>query len=385
MTESDKIDLIDVYFERCNTDFRSEFEKQEVRITIRLVTYTGECKNTDEKIVNNTARKTQGVREILRIVAFIIAGIGLIGALLSISVFCRPSYIAAHHISYYCLARSCSDCLMLVFCIITIYNPHLEFSFKRDSDEKYESVDLVDYMLVLQCVFVFVGFMISEIATALLTLAMSIERLVSIRFPLKSKVYLTSRLTRRVTFGVICISVLIPLAFFLATYLTNSIDYASECPKFSQDPSTVEFLYFSIIWAAVVILSPWGMILVVTVLTVLELRKAAKKRGTMTSPTNNAAAQNDPHKRTKMMSLVIAFTFLAALVPEIIMNVFGILQASDVSQLYLAVHLNNVQIVLLAGKSSLGFFLYFATNDGFRQVILGYCKLCCRCKRPGAT
>ena len=105
----------------------------------------------------------------------------------------------------------------------------------------------------------------------------------------------------------------------------------------------------------------------------------------MTSPTNNAAAQNDPHKRTKIMSLVISFTFLAALIPEIIMNVLGILQASDLSQLYLAVHLDNVKIVLLAGKSSLGFFLYFATNDGFRQVILGYCKVCFRCNRPGAT
>ena len=141
ITESDKDDLLNVYFDQCRPHYKEKFEQQEVSIKIHLVTYPGECKNTFDKIVNNVAMKTRDVGEKLRIVGYTITGIGLIGNLLCISVFCRPSYIATHRVSYYCLARSCSDNLMLIFCIISLYYYALEFSFKAGSDDAFESVN----------------------------------------------------------------------------------------------------------------------------------------------------------------------------------------------------------------------------------------------------
>ncbi len=380
ITESDKDDLLKVYFDQCSPHYKAKFEQQEVFIKIHLVTYPGECKNTFDRIVNKVAMKTRGVREKLRIVGYIIAGIGLIGNLLCISVFCRPSYIATHRVSYYCLARSCSDNLMLIFCIISLYYYALEFSFKAGFDEVLESINEdKDYLVILQCAFVFAGFMTSEISSALLTLAISVERLISVVFPLKSKTYLTRQLARRVTFGVICISVLVPLVCFLAINVPVPVDFGSECLKFNKDPTSAEFLYFTIIWTVVVVLLPWITILVVTAITLWKLREASKRRQQMTSATS--AAQNDPHRTTKLMSLVIAFSFIITLIPEIIINAFAILQASNLSQFYAAVHLNSVIIVLLAAKSSLSFFLCIATNERFRQIVLGYFKICFRCDR----
>ncbi len=383
-TESDQSDLIYAYFDHCSSVYKMKFEQQEVSIKLRLVTYPGECKQTDiDKFINNIVSNTKNAREILKIIGYVVSSIGLLGNLLSLSVFCRPSFIAAYHISFYCIARSCYDILMLVFCILCNYNARLEFSSATSSDEdNYNSVPNIQYVIILQCAFVFAGFMTSEIGTALSTLAISIERLISISIPLKAKVYLTHRVARRVTFGVVCISISIPLGFFLYTYLQNDITFGKDCLKFSRDPSSTEFLYFTIIWMVIVILIPWFLILGVTVVTVKKLRAAAKKRQTMTSQNSS---QNDPHKRTKTMSLVIAFSFIVALVPEIIGNAFAILQAINLSNFYELVHLNDVITLMLAVKSSLGFFLCVTSNDEFRQVIIGYCKLCLRCKRICTT
>ncbi len=391
LTQSDKSDLIDVYFEQCSTIYQSKFEQQEVSIILKLVTYPGECKSTDKnKLFDSIQRRVRESRKSLRIIGYIVSGIGLVGNLLCISVFCRPSYIATYRISYYCLARSCADCLMLIFCIISIYSHNFEFAHKTvednahktGGDKTYQSIDPIeDYLWILQCVFVFAGFMVSEIGSALCTLAISIERLISVVFPFVAKAYLTHRTARRATFGVICASVLIPLVFFLATYVPKGIEFGAECLNFVSDPTTTEFLYFTLIWTAIVILLPWFTILVVTAITLLKLRKASKRREEMTSPNSQNAAQNDPNRRTKVMSLVLAFGFLVALIPEIINNAFAILQASNISQMYLAVQFHNVFIILLAGKSSMALFLCFGTNAQFRQIILGYFKVCIRCVR----
>ena len=384
LTESDKSDLIDVYFEQCSTLYQSKFRKREVSIIIELVTYPGECESTDKnKIFDSIEKKVQKSRKTIRIIVYIVAGIGLVGNLLCISVFCRPSYIATYRISYYCIARSFSDCLMLIFCIISIYAHDFEFGHKKDGDETYQSTDPIeDYLWILQCVFVFAGFMVSEICSALCTLAISIERLISVAFPLKAKVYLTHRIARRATFGVVCASVLIPLVFFLATYLPKGIDFGEECFNFISDQRSEEFLYFTSIWTGIVILLPWLSILIVTAITLSKLGQASRRRQEMTSANNQNAAQNDPNRRTKVMSLVLALGFLVALIPEIINNFVAILQASNLlGNMYLAVQFYNVFIILLAVKGSMAFFLCFATNAEFRQKILRYFKVCVRCNR----
>ena len=73
------------------------------------------------------------------------------------------------------------------------------------------------------------------------------------------------------------------------------------------------------------------------------------------------------------MTMAITITFLVALLPEIILNVLGIVSSQiDISNMSNTVELSGIIYILLALKSSLGFFIYFATDAEFRKVILGY-------------
>ncbi len=119
LTEVDKTNLIHVYFELCSTLYQSKFEEQKVRVETQLVTFPGECQSTDTfKSTENEITKYKHFRCYFKIAVYILASIGLLGNLVSLSVCCRPSFIADQHISYYVIARCLYDTDMLIYCIL---------------------------------------------------------------------------------------------------------------------------------------------------------------------------------------------------------------------------------------------------------------------------
>ncbi len=214
LTESDTSALVHAYFDLCNSFYKSRFEKNEVSIKINLVTFLGECKNTDKlKTFHNTMTETHELSEIIKVVTYIVSSIGLIGNVLSLSVFCRPSFLAEFHIGYQCIARCCYDILMLVYCILSTYNSEIDFRDTIFGNEFSETKTIT----TIHCVSLFFCFMSSEIGTAFLTLAISFERLIAIIIPLKAKIYLNRRTAKKVTIGLVCLSILAPAGLFIYT------------------------------------------------------------------------------------------------------------------------------------------------------------------------
>ncbi len=370
ITRQDENDLIYAYFEFCSSHFKSKYEEYNVIMNVRLVAFPSQCTGKYKEFAESV---NQGLDMLIyfNVIIYILALIGLVGNILSLSVFCRSSFIAAHHIAYYCIARSIYDISMLMFCVIVSYHRgHTDVSISYSIHERSDLPET--YVDNLMCLALFGLFMPSELGTAYLTLTLSFGRFFSTAFPFKAMVYLTHRIAKRVTIVVVIITVLVPLCTFLPTYLLYG--FGAECITFNRNPTGKHFLYFTIVWTCVVILLPWILVLSFTIVTGFKMQEAAVNRQQMMS--GDAINPNDvaQDKRIKLMSMAIASSFLVALVPEIILNAFGIVHSLNKLSLTKATELSGVIVILLGLKSSLGFFVYFATDVEFRQAIMGYCR-----------
>ena len=170
----------------------------------------------------------------------------------------------------------------------------------------------------------------------------------------------------------VCGTIVIPALIFTPNYLTSGLE--SDCLDFSQDPSSQAYLYFALPWTGLVILLPWIFILAFTVTTIWKLKQASLRRAQMTFAAN--PPPNDPLKRTRLMALVIAITFLVALIPEIIVNCLAIMEATNALDIYSEVRLSRIIYVFFVLKSSVNFFLCIGTNEQFRQIFLKPFRLC---------
>ena len=331
--ESDKNDLLDVYFEQCNDEYKLMFMNEQVDIEVDLVRFPSECRNEHNNMVR-TLDNIRGISFYLKIVTFIFSAIGLISNLLGLSVFCRPSYMARYRISSYCIARCIYDILMLCFCIqrAQVIGKYRYLNLKRDSFKSAKNVLTYDsFNDTVHFVFFFVCYLPSSLGTVLLTLAMSLERLISTTIPMKAKVYLTHNVAKKVTIIVVFVTLVVALAIFIPISVITKMNMESLPFSIGNEYDTeLTNTVFTSVWSGVVMILPWLIMLVSTGKTLWEIKKARQKRAQMTSPTqatNNE--QNDPQKK---MALIIVICFLVALVPEILNNVLSTLGVLGICQ-----------------------------------------------------
>ena len=174
-TESDETDLVYAYFDHCSPLYRSRFEKKDMRVEIELVTFPGECHSTKyNKEVENAIINNQDFLQHFNIAIYILASIGLVGNVLTLTVCCRPSFIADQHISYYVIARCIYDTLMLIYCLVLVGFIGANLDVGSNTHEEYVD-EMGKFFATFQCISFYVFFMTSELGTAFLTLIISLS------------------------------------------------------------------------------------------------------------------------------------------------------------------------------------------------------------------
>ncbi len=288
ITGLDKHNLIDAYFDFCSAHYKSQYDENRVIVNLKLVTFPSECSGKAKEF-DNSVNLGLDVMIYFNIGVYILSAIGFLGNILSLSIFCRPSFIADHHIAYYCIARSVYDKLMLIFCVIVSYHSgHTGVGTNLGRHGKNDLTEsIVDNLL---CLSLFGLFMPSEVGTSLLTLTLSFGRYCATAFPLTARVYSTHHNAKKATLVIVVITVLVPVTPFLPTYFLYGS--GADCITFSKGPSSNDFLYYTIIWTGLVILLPWVLILIFTILSACKMQEAALNRQQMTSPNANKRGVN---------------------------------------------------------------------------------------------
>ena len=365
LSKMDKNILKEHYFEHCSSEYREKYQQHSVTVEMKLVNAPNQCKSA---LAQNIEALNQ-VGEYDRIIAitgFTITAIGFLGAILSLSVFCRPSFLARHHVGYLCIGRSVFDILMLIFCAQSGFG---KFLYNSDQVESYGASNL----RILRCGMFFVFFLFPEIGTMLFTLAISVQRLMAVAMPLKAKVYLNKKVDKKICIAVVCVSLAIPAICFVSMFFAT--DNYSTCILMDEEE---EFMYyFSIIWLAVFIALPWVTIIISTVLTLYYTVVARNRRNEMTSANSDTSSHLELHKEDFVMVISITFSFLIALTPEILFLVLNLTaDIVDTDIMLSRLHIEFGVFITLAVKCSLPFFIFLGSNSEFRQMILGYIKLC---------
>ncbi len=367
LLESERDMLVEYYFEHCPSDYETKYRQKSIVVDVRVVLANYLC-SAAFKQVGESLENTSNSSKIAGIVGYTIVAVGLLGALLSLSVFCRPSFLEQHHIGYMCIGRSVFDVFMLVYCTLLLHY--------RDDENDISigvpsgSQDAIGAKGILDCCAFFVLFMPSEIGAVLLTAALSTQRMIAVAMPFKAKVYLNSSVAKKICAAVICVCVLVPAICFVVLF-TGSNDPNRMCALFSINIDIV--FYFSLVWSAVFVVLPWIVIVTMTSLTACHLVAARKTRARMATANQNAASQIELHKQNLIMVFLIIGTFLVALVPEILLNVVAIMQP-HLDMIETSINIEVWTYVILALKSSPNFFICFGSNPQFRQIILGYLK-----------
>ncbi len=368
LSESDKDTLREHYFEHCSAKHEARYRQNTIKIHVQLVSAPHQCQSSGFDKFNALKDSEQKGSTAFAVVAFVITAVGILGAGLSLSVFCRPSFLSRHHVGYLCIERSIFDILMLVYCVQTGFGLG-KILHRRDADDSM----IINSRIIteIQCIASFVLFMPSEIGTMLLTLAISVQRLMAVAAPLKAKVYLNKSVAKKICIAVLCICVVISAICAVLVLAANNFKPTCMITDIDMDL----MFYFSIAWSIIIIAVPWLIIIIVTISTLYHIVASRRKRNELTSENPNAA-QDELVKEDIVMVILICVGFLIALAPEILLNVASLVgrKSNRVNIFFSTIYIELWMYFALSIKSSLNFFIYFASNPKFREIITSYVK-----------
>ncbi len=371
LTNSDKESLVGFYFDHCPSDHKDQYKQKYVIVDVKIALAAYMCDAAFFKFEQKLDNESHSVQSVA-IAGYVIIAIGLLGALLSLSIYCRPSFLRQHHIGYICICRSVFDVFMLVYCILMLHfgrgetdAHHLYIDKPSGTTNPYGTESLV------QCCAVFIFFMPSEIGTVLLTMALSLQRLIAVAIPFKAKVYLNSNVAKKTCAAVLCICVVVSVIFFTVVY-TIANDNSLNCVLTAASQGIKDtFFIVSLVWSIIFVALPWLAIVVIAISTLYHLVIARRKRAQMAAANQNTSSHDELNVEDIVMVLVIVGSFLVALIPEILLNVIAILR-HHIDMAGTQVNIEAWSYVVLAVKSSTNFPISFGFNPKFREIFLGY-------------
>ncbi len=369
LSDLDQDTLREHYFQYCSSDYEAMYRQNSITLDFLLVSSPNQCDSfVKQKIVS--LMEAGESEKVFQIIGYTITVIGILGSLLSLSVFCRPSFLARHHVGYLCIIRSIFDIFMLVYCALSGFiERETDFTLIAETQDAKETFSPSKYGL-LQCCSFYIFFMSSEIGVMLITLALSVQRLLAVAIPLKAKVYLNKRVAKKLCVIVVCMCVVIPAICFVMIYIAT--DFNPSC--YITDAHTDFMFHFLIVWSTLFITLPWLTIILITSLTIYYVVISRKKRNELTEMNPNATSQQIEFQKDDFtMIIVVGIGFLIVLVPEMLLNALALV-GQNIDLMLSALYIQIATYISLSVKSSLNFFIYFVTNPKFREIIISCVK-----------
>lgn len=240
----------------------------------------------------------------------------------------------------------------------------------------------------------FLGY-VSSVTSVWLIIAVTIERFIAVKFPLRAPRMCNVTRARIVIITVVSAICILNSHIFWTVelrYISHNGTVSSEC-----DASYDHIVLVKAVWpwvdAAVYSFVPFVIITILNILIVRQVLYARERRTKMQNmeltanflrPNKSQKRQNESSKKLTCMLLAVSFTFLLTTLPMNMLQIVTVFVGSEddsntymkrFAQLTLA---RTVVELLMYVNHSVNFFLYCATGRKFRRQVKDMVCLCCQ-------
>ena len=198
-----------------------------------------------------------------------------------------------------------------------------------------------------------------------LTIAVSMDRLVLIKFPLKAKRILTPRTTLLTILSIYIFSIVYCIPYWLEQKYVPELKQC-RLTKIGQRIHKYTRIY---IYIPVVYLIPFVTLTCINI-TIIQNLIAKKRRKKSLGAKTNKKKQGDYHITLMLVAVIIVFVLCQ--LPLLILNAWYAIYPLESSQSLTFHSLNSLGILLIVCNTSTNFLLYCFFGQKFRQTLLGF-------------
>jgi hypothetical protein len=294
------------------------------------------------------------VQHLLATATLTVIIVGLLGNLLSLSLFLRTS----SSVNVLLSALAFVDFFLLSFSIPVFVIPNLDI-WSDDPD----GTNLSSYLAYI-LKFVYPTNLIFQTSSIYTMVVITIERWFVVNHPLKVSIWCTARTSRRAICCIFLFSTLYNVPRFFEYSMIYSKDGVVEYQRNLRDNSTYMIWYFTASYLLTHFVVPFGLILVLNCHVISAIVKMRKQRQSLTR-------QQIREQSTTVMLLVVIFIFAICNTLPFLLNLIECIKPnlfSDEDTAQLAFQLNDLSTLLVVFNSSSTWLVYIIFSKKYRQT-----------------
>jgi len=198
-----------------------------------------------------------------------------------------------------------------------------------------------------------------------LTIAVSMDRLILVKFPLKAK----QILTKRTTLITILLIYIFAIVYCIPYWLEQKYDPINKRCYLTKIGKKIHKYIRIYIYIPVVYLIPFVTLTCINI-TIIQSLVAKKRRKKSLGAKTNKKKQGDYHITLMLVTVIIVFVICQ--LPLSILNAWFAINAEHASKSLIFQSLNSFGVLLIVFNTSTNFLLYCFFGQKFRQTLVGF-------------
>lgn len=292
-------------------------------------------------------------------VGMVLSVFGIVGNVITIVVLTSPS-MRTTSTNIYLTALSCSN---ILFLLIFIPSFSVRYLIGYQAYKTSQPLSAYDILLTrLPTTPIYNTILLSIIY---LTIAVSLDRLILVKVPLKAKQILTPR----TTVTAIALIYLFSIAYCIPYWLEQ--EYLPETHECQLTQIGLKIYKYTrvYIYIPVVYLIPFTTLTFINISIILSLVAKKRRKKTLGAKTNKKK-QTDYHITLMLVAVIIIFVLCQ--IPLLVLNVWQAYDASGAVKSLFFRSLNSMGILLMVFNTSTNFLLYCFFGQKFRATLVRF-------------
>lgn len=292
-------------------------------------------------------------------VGMVLSVFGIVGNIITILVLISPS-MRTTSTNIYLTALSCSNILFLLIFIPSYSMRYLIGYQLYITDQPPFAFEILLSRLPTTPVYSTV-----LLSIIYLTIAVSMDRLILVKFPLKAKQILTTRATLITIFCIYVFSIL----YCIPYWLEQRYDPVSKRCQFTEIGRKIHIYIRIHIYIPVVYLIPFVVLTCINI-TIIQSLIAKKRRKKSLCANMSKKKQGDYHITLMLVAVIIVFVLCQF--PLAILNAWHAIDAKHANESLMFHSINSLGVLLTVFNTSTNFLLYCFFGQKFRQTLIGF-------------
>ncbi|KAI6190188.1 FMRFamide receptor [Aphelenchoides bicaudatus] len=295
------------------------------------------------------------VQHLLASATLFIISIGILGNLLSLTLFLRHS----SSVNVLLSALAFVDLCLLLFAIPVFVVPNLDIWTEDDTAGGITQPTYLAYILK----FVYPVNLIFQTCSIYVMVLITAERYIAVSKPLQVHIYCTARTSRRALLIIASLATI----YNAPRFFEYSISYSSGATYYERnlrDNPTYVIGYFTIAYLITHFVFPFGLILVLNCYVIRKILQLRKERLSLTR-------QQIREQSTTLMLLIVTFVFAGCNTLPFLLNLAECVKPdlfSDENTSTIAFQLNDLSTLLVVLNSSTTFIIYLIFSAKYRHT-----------------